>query len=589
MSLTVSKQGRIRDQRGTAALEAFACLQATMGSKLHSALSAGRKWSGDLQTTFYQQFDVNSAQLAHVYRQVKAKRDAATEGAKANAKFMVAKAEAKAKQVRVKEKRLKAARKVIEEAPDKLRRLDRRIGKAKPDKRQGLLDQADALQVKVAGAAAERDRLRTEVHHHKRRLATLGHKRDKAERRSKTPRLCFGGRALFNAQHHLKANGYADHAAWKADWDRSRNGQVYVEGDGGYFCGNRFVRVTVAPDGSLDVEVVLPAALEAQADRWWRADNGKPMRSATLTGVRFGRGHAAVCAALLAGGQAITWRFVRDRKSWRAFVTMTELTPVAPAWTSLRGVIGLDLNEDHVALTHADRNGNPLRTWRFPLVTFRMSAAQRLDAIRKCVKAVAGLIAALDVPLVAERLDFSDKIAQLGSGEGAKRARMLSAFAYSSFADALDRACARAGVRLRRVDPSYTSLIGDAKFARLRGLSVHHAAALAIARRAMHLSETPPDAVEVSLGTRGRVALDPPVRMDRRHPWSWWRQVAIRKKRAREALPPPGGAQAPPDPRRRGTGHRPGRPAPGGPEGHPGASPGPCARAMVPRGTGEGA
>jgi hypothetical protein len=33
-----------------------------------------------------------------------------------------------------------------------------------------------------------------------------------------TPAICFGSRKLFNAQHHLKANGYLDHAAWSSEW-----------------------------------------------------------------------------------------------------------------------------------------------------------------------------------------------------------------------------------------------------------------------------------------------------------------------------------------------------------------------------------
>ncbi|MBO0710247.1 MAG: hypothetical protein J2P47_03090, partial [Acetobacteraceae bacterium] len=36
----------------------------------------------------------------------------------------------------------------------------------------------------------------------------------------------------FNAQHHLKANGYASHEAWRDDWRAARSAQFMVTGSG---------------------------------------------------------------------------------------------------------------------------------------------------------------------------------------------------------------------------------------------------------------------------------------------------------------------------------------------------------------------
>jgi hypothetical protein len=55
----------------------------------------------------------------------------------------------------------------------------------------------------------------------------------------KVPRLCFGSRRLFHAQHHLQANGYASHEEWKADWDFERRSQFVAIGSKDETAGNQ--------------------------------------------------------------------------------------------------------------------------------------------------------------------------------------------------------------------------------------------------------------------------------------------------------------------------------------------------------------
>jgi IS605 OrfB family transposase len=202
----------------------------------------------------------------------------------------------------------------------------------------------------------------------------------------------------------------------------------------------------------------------------------------------------------------------------------------------LKSCLGVDLNADHVALTLTDATGNPLTTVkdapgnplmtkRIDLVTYGKTKAQRLDMIRKAAAEIAKLALQLGVPVIAERLDFKRKRAELETVVGKKRARMLSSFAYSSFVEALSRACVRKSVRLVLVNPAYTSLIGRVKFAPRYGSSVHAAAALAIARRAMALSERLPasgEGIQVLLASGDRVTLPRPARIARRHVWSSW-------------------------------------------------------------------
>jgi hypothetical protein len=92
--------------------------------------------------------------------------------------------------------------------------------------------------------------------------------------------------------------------------------------------------------------------------------------------------------------------------------------------------------------------------------------------------------AAQGLPIVVEALDFAAKRARLRELP-AGMARMLSGFADRAWDRAL-RACARRhGVWVWAVNPAWTSILGALTLAVPLGLSVHHAAAATIGRRAM--------------------------------------------------------------------------------------------------------
>jgi hypothetical protein len=81
----------------------------------------------------------------------------------------------------------------------------------------------------------------------------------------------------------------------------------------------------------------------------------------------------------------------------------------------------------------------------------------------------------------------------------------LSAWAFSAFGQAIRAACFRAGVEVIEVNPAWTSVIGSVNDAARFGLSVHLAAAVAIARRGLSFSETPAESVVATPIRGGRV------------------------------------------------------------------------------------
>jgi IS605 OrfB family transposase len=232
-------------------------------------------------------------------------------------------------------------------------------------------------------------------------------------------------------------------------------------------------------------------------------------------------------------GQAITYRFLRDEKGWRGLKSTAR--PQVPIKTLKHiGTIGVDLNANHVALVETDRFGNPIDIKTIPLNTYGKSKGQTEAIIGEAVKAIVERAEKTLKPIVIEELDFSNKKSVLKENSSNSHARMLSSFVYSKFRAFLESRASRSGVRVYKVNPAFTSVIGRIKYASRYGLTVHHAAALVIARRLCRFSERAPshcqNEVLIPNNKGGHVTFSLPVRNRGKHVWSFWRSVSRKIK-----------------------------------------------------------
>ena len=133
-------------------------------------------------------------------------------------------------------------------------------------------------------------------------------------------------------------------------------------------------------------------------------------------------GEKAARPAIL--GQAISYRFKRDAKGWRVFVS-TRMMDVPVVTDRRRGAIGVDLDAEDPAVAETDASGNCLNTWRMPLGIYGKSQHQAGALIGDAVASVVRYARDAGKPIVIERLDFRQKKAVL-EGESRKYRRMLS-------------------------------------------------------------------------------------------------------------------------------------------------------------------
>ncbi|MEN8218922.1 MAG: IS200/IS605 family accessory protein TnpB-related protein [Pseudomonadota bacterium] len=304
--------------------------------------------------------------------------------------------------------------------------------------------------------------------------------------------------------------------------------------------GNQLCTAKRQKDGTLTLRVRMPDALVSK--------HGKYVE---IPRVKFEYGQDVIEAALndnearrvlknlkrkshKSYGQAITYRFLRDEKGWRVFVSTAR--PQVPIKTLKHiGTIGIDLNANHVALVETDRFGNVVETQTIPLNTYGKSKGQtEASDFGEAVKIIVERAEKTLKPIVIEDLDFSNKKSFLKETSSNRHARMLSSFVYSKFRNFLESRASRHGVRVYKVNPAFTSVIGRIKYASRYGLTVHHAAALVIARRLCRFSERAPSGcrneVLIPNNKGGLPPCSLPMRYRGKHVWSFWRRASRKIK-----------------------------------------------------------
>jgi IS605 OrfB family transposase len=211
---------------------------------------------------------------------------------------------------------------------------------------------------------------------------------------------------------------------------------------------------------------------------------------------------------------AKTWHFYRKTDKWNVAIQFTPTPVKAVSRHSDYGCVGIDMNPGSIGWAYVDSDGNLKAHGQIPLQMGLPRGKQDAQIVDACLQ-LAILAQTFACPIVCEELDFSAKKEQL-SERGRKYARMLSGWAYSQFYQKLSSILSNRGIYLMTVNPAFTSVIGLVKYARQYGLASDEAAALAIARRGMRLTEKIPTTMQAYLSVK-----------DGKHIWSWWRQLNI--------------------------------------------------------------
>ncbi|WP_323187507.1 IS200/IS605 family accessory protein TnpB-related protein [Streptomyces sp. NBC_01275] len=289
-----------------------------------------------------------------------------------------------------------------------------------------------------------------------------------------------GGRRLARTRHHLEAAGLTE-SAWRGRWEAER-WFCQADGESGKRYGNETIRVS--PEG--EVSIKLPAPLAHLAN----APHGRYVLACRVAFAHRG----AEWADRVAANRATAYRIQLDTGRGRWHLTASwqiPPTPTLPIEAALaHGVIGVDMNADHLAARRLDIHGNPAGSPRRFFYDLTGTAEHRDAQVRHALTRLLHWARTCGVKAIAvEDLDFTAEKTREKHGRRKRFRQLISGMPTGKLRARLSSMADQTGIAVIAVDPAYTSRWGAQHWQKpltstTRKTTRHDAAAVAIGRRA---------------------------------------------------------------------------------------------------------
>ncbi|MCD8508874.1 MAG: IS200/IS605 family accessory protein TnpB-related protein, partial [Bacillus sp. (in: Bacteria)] len=340
------------------------------------------------------------------------------------------------------------------------------------------------------------------------RLGRLTFKLDRIQKQMKTlitkqKGICFGSKKLAKARttvEHYENNP----SSWQEGWSLARYGKMTISGrkdakDGNYVFHYNVSNRTLTFK-TIDDTIVI-----------W--DN-----------VTFTYGQENVDKAISTQlqlkdkkkfGQPIGWS-LEDHGDYYIVKCLMDVEPTPFVnYAKTEGVIGVDLNVDHFAISSINGIGQLMDSFSMKFDLHGKTSGQVIKMIEAEVIGLVDYAAQQHKPIVIEKLNITK--AKVNTPYGNKKAnRLKSQFAYKIMIKAIKSRAEKMGVEVLEVNPAYTSQIGKMKYMRRLGISIHEAASFVIARRAMGFKEKLPPVLHSFV----------PEKKQGLHHWAQWAAVS---------------------------------------------------------------
>jgi len=302
-----------------------------------------------------------------------------------------------------------------------------------------------------------------------------------------------GGARLAKTRHHLDAAGLTANR-WRDRWDAARY-RITANGSPDEPFGNLTITVTAAGV----VSVRLPKPLEYLAN----AQRGRYV----LSGVAVFTHRGDEWAARICTRNSVSYTITRRPGRAGRYLTAAWAIPALPYWVgpdnhatpegdmfAAGPVVGVDLNDGHLAVRRLDAHGNPVGGAHRIDIDLRGTSARRDAQVRHAITRLIRYTQRHHINAIAvEDLDFADARATgretMGRGGRGKRFRKtVAGIPTAVFRSRLAAQTHTAGIELFAVNPAYSSIWGDAHWrSPYKNVTRHQAAATVIGRRAQGL------------------------------------------------------------------------------------------------------
>lgn len=364
-----------------------------------------------------------------------------------------------------------------------------------------------------------------------RRQDKLNIKKEKLEREinNNTSKFCYGSAYLLRQRNQIHKNDKVKIASWRKEWNLQRYGQMLFTGSTDELLGNSNAHIYLNENNQFILRITVPTGMKhiynfthvevpvkiSYYEKELREhihyhsfikpkEKALSKKQKTVKGSEETSKESEVEEKQEKKTSSLSVRLMKNVKGNYSVAlglnTSVNLKPEVIT-DNKNGVIGIDINPDHLDIAETDSKGNYIKGWSVPLDLKDKSSAQRKTIICQAIADITDYAVKTKKDVITENLDFSKKKKQLKDNYNKYYARMLSAFAYSKIKESFTTNCWRKGINLKEVNPAYTSFIGKIKYAKYSGYNLngnnHTSAAFVIARRGMNCKEIIPPNITI--------------------------------------------------------------------------------------------
>ena len=300
------------------------------------------------------------------------------------------------------------------------------------------------------------------------------------ERKQNPKKVIFGGRKLFEKLKKKHLSGKRREKL-KRKWKEKRQGTVYARGDKTKK-GNLNGRL-VLKDGHLHLRINTGKGGYVYGKVWRKVQRGRILKDKWVD---------LIIRLLSEESFAYTVELKEREGEIYAFISYEEKLPV-PIITREWGVIGIDTNASpfHLAYAEIDREGNLKSYGRISLEGLIEKDKNKRELLSwQIAHAIVRLAQEKGKAIVIEELKGLPRGRR---GDGLKKLRKrLHRFIYKGLLQKIEILAKRKGIEIIKVNPAFTSVIGQLKYSPQYGLDKDTAAAYVIGRRGMGFKEEIP-------------------------------------------------------------------------------------------------
>lgn len=309
-------------------------------------------------------------------------------------------------------------------------------------------------------------------------------------------RLCFGSNKLFRQQFEIKKTNnltqFKSHEQWYKEFNYQRNKEFTLIGSKDENNGNQSAVISHIKGNLFSLKLNINHKAEKITDKY--------------IDIKFTLNYEVEALKQIIINnqsknkdlwQALTYKLIKQpnkshHKNKYVVSISFEKHLIKKTYTSKNnGCLGVDINQDHLAISNLDNKGNLLNIYTFNY-DLNGNKHQNNNSISLAVKDLIQLSVRLNKPIVIEELDFRTKKKSLKSSNNFSqskyikaRNKQLSCFAYSKIIELIKARAEDNYIEVKEVNPAYTSLIGSIKYSERSRIDVHHGAAMCIGRKGL--------------------------------------------------------------------------------------------------------